>query len=194
MAITSGYLATSNCSKAVGGVIELYGVDTAAISSVTTSGNEMTNIVFGSSGVGFEKFIGTKGSVTFVEDMQRNENGGDINNITITFNTPALSAADLAILDTVRKECKMHWVVRCPDGIFYYVGYDVDLGDEAYVEFSSMNHNTGAAKTDSHVYTWTLMAEQVNPCFILTGISGASGGAATTAAAIAAELVAATSV
>lgn len=192
MAITSGYVAsTSGCGGAIGGVVEFYAVNTSAISSITTSGLAVTNIVFASAGVGFEKFVGTVKTNNFKESMTRGDSGADINVCSIQFNTGALSAADLAIMNTVRLECKQYWVVRVPDGTFYLVGYDPDLGSEAYVQFKSMEHDTGSARTDSHLYTWMFEAEQMTPCYLITGISGAS---ATTAAQIAAELVAATSV
>ncbi len=73
------------------------------------------------------------------------------------------------------------------------VGYDAVVGEEGFVRFNTAASSTGKAKGDAALMTFTMTAEQVELVRGLSGISGATVPA-TTAVAIAAELIAATSV
>lgn len=178
--------ANLNCAQTAG-VKELYTIPIADVDSLTASNSvhSLTNIVFATAGNGFGKIEFKRGECELTQKMEQQ------NEVVVNFAVPNPTAEQLFQLEAIRKSCEQYMVARTYDDKFIFVGWDAISGDEAFARFQTAETTTGRAKTDANLTSFSMMAEQSELCRILTGISGAT---ATTPAAIAAELIAATSV
>lgn len=180
--------ANLNCPQTAG-VKELYTIPIADVESLTASNSvhSITNIVFVTGGNGFGKIEFKRGECELTQTFEQQ------NEVVVNFAVPNPSADQLFQLEAIRKSCEQYMVARTYDDKFIFVGWDAISGDEAFARFQTAETTTGRAKTDANLTSFSMMAEQAELCRILTGISGATTPA-TTASAIAAELIAATSV
>lgn len=177
-----------NCPK-IASVKELYTIKTSDIDSITLgSDHDITNIVFGTAGNGFGKVVFKRG------ECEMTETASQMNEVNVIFSVPSPTNTQRKQLQAIKDACEQYMVVRLYDGDrFLFVGYDAVVGEEGFVRFNTAASSTGKAKGDAALMTFTMTAEQVELVRGLSGISGATVPA-TTAVAIAAELIAATSV
>ena len=177
-----------NCPK-VGGVKALYVIPASDISSLTFgSDHDVTDIVFGSVGVGFGKIEFKRGECEVTESMERS------NQVNVTFAVPNPTSTQRKEMEAIRNNCELNVVAELYDSErFLYIGNDNVYQEEAFARVTTTESTSGKAKEDDNLFAVTMSAEQGEYLRVLSGISGATTPA-TTAAQIRAELIAATSV
>lgn len=182
-------VAGTNCPKTAG-VKELYTIKVEDLPTITLgTDHDITNLVFAVAGNGFGKINFKRGECEVTEAMERS------NAVKVIFSVANPTKTQRKELTEIRNACEQYMVARLyDDNRMLFVGYDEESLEEGFVAFESFASTSGKLKTDDNLFAMTMAAEQGEPLRILSGISGASGGAASTPAAIVAELLAATSV
>lgn len=182
-------VAGTNCPKTAG-VKELYTIKVEDLPTILLGTNhDITNLVFANAGDGFGKLNFKRGECEVTESMERS------NEVNVNFAVANPDATQRKELTAIRNACEQYMVARLYDqDRLLFIGFDEESLEEGFVSFSSFESTSGRAKTDDNLFSMTMTADQGEPLRILSGISGASGGAASTPTAIVAELLAATSV
>lgn len=176
--------ANLNCPQTAG-VKELYVIPVEDVATIVASptSHAITNIVFETAGDGFGKIEFKRGECEITQAFENQ------NEVVVNFAVANPSADQLFQIEKIRKKCEMYLVARTYDDKFLFVGYDAIGAQESFARYQTGEAGTGRAKTDANLTSISLMAEQSEFCRIITELSGVT---ATTAVAIAAELVAAT--
>ena len=176
-----------NCNKRAG-VKALYLIKTSEITDIVcgTTSHDITDITFGSVGVGFGKINFKRGECEVTESGERS------NTATVNFAVPNPNAAQRFELEAISKQCELYAVAELYDNErLLFVGYDSIGEDESFLSYTSNESTSGKAQEDDNLFSMVLTATQSEILRVVTGLSGVS---ATTKTAIIAELVAATNV
>jgi len=185
--------------KQFGGVKKLFLAKQEDITSWTpnsSSTHAYTDIIFASSGVGFELIEFKPGECSLKQAEAKVDSGALVNSVSIEFAEPKLWTAKLKKLVEIQNNCKIVAVCELyadSGNKFLVVGYDEVFTDEAFLEVTKSDFDSGKKKEDNNGFVITLEGKMGEKARQLTGISGATTPA-TTVAQIEAELVAATSI
>jgi len=174
----------NNCPK-TSGVKQLFTIKTSDITSIALgSDHDITNIVFAVAGAGFGQVNFKRGECEVTEAMERS------NEVNVNFAVANPTSTQRKELTAIKNACEQYLVARLYDSDrILFIGYDAESLDEGFAAFKSFESTSGRAKTDDNLFSMTMMADQGEPLRVLSELSGAS---ATTATAIIAELLAAT--
>lgn len=185
--------------KQFGGVKKLFLAnqeDIVSWSPDSTNTHEYTNIVFASTGVGFEQIEFKPGECSLKQAEAKVDSGALVNSISIEFAEPKLWTSNLKKLVDIANNCKLVAVCELysdSTNKFLVAGFDEVFTDESFLEVTKSDFDSGKKKEDNNGFVITLEGKMGEKCRQLTGISGATTPAVTVVE-IETELVAATSI
>lgn len=187
--------------KQFGGVKKLFLAKQEDILSWTpnsSSTHAYTDIVFASVGVGFEQIEFKPGECAVKQAEAKVDSGALVNSVSIEFAEPKMWTSNLKKLVDIQNQCKIVAVAELyadstSANKFLVIGWDEVFTDEAFLEVTKSDFDSGKKKEDVNGFVIMLEGKMGEKARQLTGISGATTPA-TSVAQIEAELVAATSV
>lgn len=148
-ALTSGY--TLDCRDSIGGIVEIYFIESGNVSSITEASGVVTAITKASGKV-FRKYEQDQDTAFFVENLNSNVQNGSLfyqQELTIVCNKMQTATRNELLL---LNKNRLIAVAKDANGAYWL------LGKTRFLHATAGNSGTGTASGDRNGYTFTYTA------------------------------------